>query len=305
MRKIELYDKEMAEYSDLLDLQTFRLNDQDYLLSELLEYENVFTDDNFEVIAATVWDVTVQTGTDGKAIISGNIAEKASDTTITIDPAGAANRDDIITASAVLTNDANQNRNFINALGTIITPTSVVPSKTWYPTFTYHKGTTVVPAGETLVCTITVPLTAASIADCTLTDGRAEKPLNDLTTHRLMAIMDHPDGSVYNKHIAADADILLSKLNGISTGMNGLELLMLGIPAAQNITFTYNGDGTIDRLTIIASTSSIIQFNYTGSNVTTIVQTASLAAGGTLTFTITFTWVGDQVTNITTAPVIV
>jgi hypothetical protein len=304
MRKILLYDKEMAEYQDFLDMQTFRLDDVEYVLQSLFEYENVFTDDNFEAVAATPWNVTVQSGTDGKAIINGNIAEKATDTDITIDLPGAADRDDIITASAALTDDATQLRDYIDATGTVITPAATVVSQTWHPTFHYHKGTTVVPAGQTLICTITVPTTASSIADCTITDGRAEKPLNDLTTHRTLATLDHPAGCILNTHINASADIALSKLNGISTGMNGQELITLGVPIAQTINFTYNVDGTINTLGVIASTSSSIQFNYSGGNVSDIVLTAVLASGSTLTYTISFTWVGDQVVTITTNPVV-
>jgi hypothetical protein len=304
MRKILLYDKEMAEYQDFLDMQTFRLDDVEYVLQSLFEYENVFTDDNFEAVAATTWDVTIQSGTDGKAIINGNIAEKATDTDVTIDPPGAADRDDIITASAALTDDATQLRDYINALGTVITPAATVVSQTWYPTFHYNKGTTIVPAGQTLICTVTVPTTALSIADCTITDGRAEKPLNDLTTHRTLAILDHPAGCILNTHINAAADIALSKLNGISTGMNGQELLTLGVPIAQTIGFTHNVDDTIDTISIVASTSSSIKFNYGGGDISSIVLTAALASGDTLTYTVSFTWVGDNITQITTNPVV-
>jgi len=283
----------------------------EYILAELFEYENVFTDDNFEAVADTVWDVTIQSGTDGKAIICGNIAELSTDTNVTIDPPGTSDRDDIITASATLTDDATENRNYINSLGTVTTPAATVISQTWLPTFHYHKGTTVVPTGQTLICTITVPTTATSIADCTITDGREEKPLNDLTAHRTYNSatapkgMDHPSASVFDHHVASDADISLSKLNGISSGMNCQELLSLGMPIAQTINFTYNVDDTIDTIGIVASTSSSIQFNYSGTDISNIVLTASLSSGSTLTYTVSFTWLGNNIDEITTSPVVV
>lgn len=307
MKKIKLYDQEIAPQGDLLAIQEHRISEIDYIINNLFEFTNIFTGDNYEPTDGTGWNVTIQKGTDGKAVINLRVAELAADTDVEIDTPSASERTDIITASAALADDATVLRDFLDGTDPLNNPpvaTSVVATQTWAPTFHYYSNTTSVPSGETLICTITVPAAATGIGDCTITDGRTIKPLDDLLAHKTASTLDHPDGSVLDQHINDAADIDLTKINGMYPYINLSEFLSLGCPTSTIINITNNTDGTIDSMGIVGDPSYTIDFNYTDTDITSIVQSASLSSGKTLTYTISFTWIAGNLTQITTTPVI-
>jgi len=291
MRRI-LNDYQWYEKDDLQNLQDYCKADIDFIIEHVLEYENLFTGTNLQVVATSPesMDVTI---TLGKALVSFHISELDSDETQTLDAAGVANRTDIISCTVAEANDTAITKNVINPVTEVITSSTLVCSAAYRFTIVYNKNTAVVPPGEVGLALIAVDAGVTEIYDTDITDIRPTKPSVDLAAHAASNPIDHAAGSIGDVAISTTADIGLEKCNGISVDRLD-RLIGMGMPLNASIDITYtDGLPTAIVQTGDWSVNTAITYDVDDNVTTVVVEDAVYEATSTLTY------VSDNVSNVT------
>jgi len=243
MKKRIIYDNEKVIKEDLNLLQDYIYESIYFILEDIITYENFFTGDNLTVNATDPASMSV-TVSAGDGYFNYKVAYLPTDTNVDIDPAGASDRTDLITAKASEVEDELTSRWFIDPVTEEEGFQNVTNRKIYKYEIKYYPDTTEVPEGEVGLAEVFVAAEATEILQTDITDIRPQKPSQDLTAHRTATPIDHPDGSINNAKISATADIALSKLSGQSVDTL-LELLFLEEILPMTITFQYSGDKLI------------------------------------------------------------
>ncbi len=296
MRRI-LNDYQWYEKDDLQSLQDYCKADIDFIIEHVLEYEDLFTGTNLQVVATSPESMDVSI-TAGKALVGFHIAELDTAETQTIDAnATGSTRYDIISCTVAEANDTAITKNVIDPVTEVITSTTLVCSAAYRFTIVYNKNTSSVPVGEVGLAKITVYDGVTEIYDTDIEDIRPVKASADLAAHAASDPIDHADGSIGDVAISSTADIGLEKCNGISVDRLD-RLIGMGMPLNFSIDITYT-DGLPTSLTQTGdwSVNTAITYDANDNVTTVVVEDAAYES------TVTLTYTGDDVTNITGAVV--
>lgn len=292
MRLRNVYDYIIYENEDLTKLQEYLQSETKYILDDMFNYTDFFTNDNLKVVATDPSSMTV-TVTSGVGYIEKDLAYLLTNTDQPINPPNETERTDIISVTVTEVDNDTQTKTFVD-------PNTLVPytdnvSMQHYRKYIihYHPNTTEVPEGEVGLAKITVGVGVSQILTTDILDIRPQKPSQDLTSHRTMTPIDHPDGSITDAKINSQADIGLSKLSGHSVDTL-LELLYLEELLPMQISFTYEGD-KLTGYTAIGDKSHNATLTYDANDSIVSVEKNN----GTIKRTWTFTYGGEG--NVATA----
>jgi hypothetical protein len=154
----------------------------------------------------------------------------------------------MISMTAALDEDEDETIYFIDVDETEYTDN--LPTREIYKaTIHYTKDTETVPAGHFPIAKVFVETTGGTYGATEITDLRPEKDDTDLEAHRTAAVIDHPDGSILDQHIADDADIATSKINGL-TADTLKKLIEYGFPMPHEGAITRGVDGEVTNIEI-------------------------------------------------------
>jgi hypothetical protein len=122
--------------------------------------------------------------------------------------------------------------------------------------------------------TILVEAGVTSVAQAKITDIRVSKPDYLVAGHRTANPIDHPNGSIFNVHIADAADINVSKLSGVDFASLyelirfATDLPMVGSEVYERdingkiTTITHSARGIIERMMRNAETDILEEIQY-------------------------------------------
>lgn len=244
--KIKLFsERQRLLYSELGELQTNVQDEFVFILEEMLAYDDFATGENLECVPEDPISDTVVIKA-GAVFFGKKIAWLEADFEQVIDVPSITDRYDIISATASLVDDDNRELTFIG-LDDLEYDDFVDTRNIYQITIHYTKDTETVPVGHFPIAKIFVESTGGNYGASEITDLRPVKDDTDLETHRTAAVIDHPDGSILDQHLNADADVALSKLNGLSAST--LEMLIrYGFPLDFSMAFTYGLDDEITKI---------------------------------------------------------
>ena len=234
--------------AEMAELQNNVEDEFEFMLEEMLDYDDFATGDNLQCVPTDPVSTSVVIKA-GAVLFNNKIAWMDNDYTQAIDVPSVGDRYDIISATATEVDDDERTLTFIEESGgTLNEYTDDVDTRNLNKITThYTKNTETVPSGHFPIAKIFVASIGGTYGTTEIEDIRPQKDDADLTTHRTAAVIDHPDGSIYNQHINNSADIALSKLNGLTTST--LETLVrYGFPLDFSLDFTYGIDDEITKI---------------------------------------------------------
>ena len=230
--------------------------------------------------------------TAGAVHYDNKIARLLEDYEQVIDVPSVGDRYDIISATAALDEDSDELLYFIGV--DEIEYTDTLPTREIYKlTIVYTKDTEVVPAGHFPIAKIFVESTGGTYGATEITDLRPAKDDSDLAAHIASVRATHADGSIDDQHIAADADIDTSKINGLTCA--DLETFFKrGLPMTYSATITYGIDDEVTDIDVDNDGETYnMEFSYTDDLPDTIDITFTDAD-----YQLAFTVVDEKITEI-------
>ena len=297
MNKVIIYDRQRLSATNLNTIQDNMESDIVFLLEDMLNYADFATGSNLECVPEDPISSTVVI-TAGAVHYDNKIARLLEDYEQVIDVPSVGDRYDIISATAALDEDEDDTIYLIDVDETEYTDT--LPTREIYKlTIVYTKDTETVPVGHFPIAKIFVEATGGTYGATEITDLRPAKDDSDLAAHIASVRATHADGSIDDQHIADDADIKTSKINGMLC--SDLQTLVdYGFPLEQSIDFTYGVDDEITEIEVVGDRQTYtIEFAYTDDFPTEIDYTFP-----EFSYKQTITVTDEKVTNITGAVIV-
>lgn len=247
MNKVIIYDRQRLSATNLNTIQDNMESDIVFVLEDMLNYADFATGSNLECVPEDPISNTVVI-TAGAVHYGNKIARLLEDYKQVIDVPSVGDRYDIISATAALDEDEDDTIYLIDVDETEYTDT--LPTREIYKiTIHYTKDTEDVPEGHFPIAKIFVESTGGTYGVTEITDLRPAKDDSDLAAHIASVRATHADGSIDDQHIAADADIQTSKINGLTCA--DLETFFKrGLPMNYSATFTYGVDDEVTDIDI-------------------------------------------------------
>jgi hypothetical protein len=296
MKKFIAHANMTLDADDVMNIQDYLQDAVGFLLSEVISFDDFCTGTNLEPYHSVVPDMKINFKV-GTCWIDSSIGYSPEIVSVDIDPAGATDRIDIVTATAEYVEDNEETRKFIEEVGG--EPSEYNDDvKTLYINkiiFHYHKDTEVVPEGEMGVVKIPVLTDTTAIGSGAYEDIRPIKDVATLDDHKNMVPLDHEPDCIFNIHIASDAAIDLSKIAGRELASLEEEINNM-FPRESEHNFTYDVDGYLTECTY---EDDYVNIDYTLDWDSSLLQTITTEYPD-LTMITTVTYSGNDVTKIKT-----